>query len=113
MNGERTTLKTDSATGNSTDAYTSIATIQLVFHRRLGLIVKNTGLTNGILVKIISKISSTGVLEYEELGETTLTAGSSLRYFENDLMGEVQVQIKSSVAGQASSYSIEWAIDRP
>lgn len=110
--------RTSRVSGDSTDAFTVVENVPLIVgdqvsHRRLGMIIKNTGLVNSISVKIVSRIFPNAVLEYEELAETGLTAGSLIRYFENDLMGSVDIYIKSTVPGAPSSYSIEWAISEP
>jgi hypothetical protein len=93
-------------TGITTDAYVKVADINLSGVSNFGLMIKNTGV-NDIDVRITSRIAST---EYEELGETQITPGSLLRYFEKDIVGYVSVYVKNMTPGSASSYQIEYTM---
>lgn len=89
--------------GISTDIY-SANTINVPSIKDFVAVLRNTGV-NDLNLKIISKINT---LEYEELGETLLTAGSQLRYFEKDYTYTIIFYIESTIAGNPTSYTIEY-----
>ncbi len=89
--------------GNTTDNYVAALTINMSGMSGLAALIKNTG-TKDLDLKIVTKIKT---IEYEELGETALTAGSLLRYFEKDSIGTVIFYVKSLAAGNPTTYTIE------
>lgn len=108
------TPRTGTVSGSTTDAYvvalsSSLMPSERVEHRRLGLAILNTG-SKSLFIKITSRVYPNGSIQYTELDETEITAGSMLRYFENDLMGSVDISLKSMTAGQPTNYTIEWAV---
>lgn len=98
------------AVGGTTNDYVTVWTLD-TRNANATFVLKNTGAAD-LDLRIVSKMYADGDIEYEELGTTTITAGSSIRYIEKEVIGYIFIQVKANVAGSHTSWMIEHLIER-
>ncbi len=98
---------TGNASGTTTDTDVVVADIDLRNYRGVTLFVKNTGATNNMDVTITSLVDYDGQIEYPEQSWSGVTPGTANK-FNVENVQRVKVSVKSSTAGNATDYRVEW-----
>ena len=97
-----------SATGLSANNSVDALTLDTGFLKNAGFVIQNMDASNSFDVQIVSKMLVDGVIEYEELGWTTVAADSMLRYFEKEVVGLLILRVKSTTTDQHATYLVEY-----
>lgn len=98
----------DSIVGVTTDEYVEIP-INVNNIRNFCLLLKNTGETNSLTYKILSKVNVAGTLENTEVAEAPVVADAMVKYETNDTCrSQIIIAIKSTSEGDSTDYLIEY-----
>ena len=99
-------VRENNITGTSTDVLTNAITLDNRNFGKITLIIKNTG-ANGLRVEIYTLENFNGAIEFNEAIVANLGAGNTVRYFQEKLVAQVTIRVKSFMAGNPTTYSIE------
>lgn len=92
--------------GTTTDDYVAIPTIT-AFAKRATVAITNVG-GDDLTIKITTTHNVNGTIEFTEVDDVVISAGTNLRYVETILTAKIIVYIKSTVAGVPTGYQIEF-----
>lgn len=95
-----------SVTGTTTDDYVAIPTIT-AFAKRATVAIENVG-GDDLTVKVTTKHNVNGTIEFTEVDEVVIPAGTNLRYVETILTAKIIVYIKSTTPGVPTDYKLEF-----
>lgn len=98
-------MRQGTKSGTTTDAYVEALSLNIVSKKAIA--IQNTGV-NDMLVTIKSRHHSAGTITFDEAADYPLTAGSSMRFIEEKSSSLTSVQVKSNVAGNPTTYLIEY-----
>jgi len=98
-------------TGTTSDSYAEALSWTVYGLSGKTIAIKNTHSSNALKYKILTYIYPGGT-SFTEVGETSLSAGSSVKHTIGYPCARVIVQVKSSTAGNAATYQIEYTGNR-
>jgi|GEM_PF-1643932 len=98
-------------TGTTSDSYDDALSWTVYGLSGKTIAIKNTHSSNALKYKILTYVYPGGT-EFEEVSETSLSAGSSIKHTIGYPCARVIVQVKSSTAGNAATYQIEYTGNR-
>ena len=101
----------DKITGTTSDSYEDALSWTCYGLAGKTISIKNTHSSNALKYKILTYIYPGGT-SFTEVGETSLSAGSSAKHTIGYPCARVIVQVKSSTAGNAATYQIEYTGNR-
>ena len=98
-----------SVSGVTTDAYVTIVTWPCrPFGVGKNILIACDHASNDLDYKILGYVKSGSALPIEVFSETTLTHGTQQPLSVDERYDEIKVQVKSSSAGNASSYQVDY-----
>jgi len=101
----------DKITGTTSDSYEDALSWTCYGLAGKTISIKNTHSSNALKYKILTYIYPGGT-SFTEVGETSLSAGSSAKHTIGYPCARVIVQVKSGTAGNAATYQIEYTGNR-
>lgn len=97
-----------STSGTTTNSYVDVLTLDLKEKPVATIHIKNTGSTNSIDYELLSYAYSSGSVSSSETSGTLSPGDVASLNISDKLYAKVSVQVKSTTAGSASDYLIEY-----
>jgi len=106
-----TVIFEENAFGSTVDALTSILDLDARMLKQVTFVIKNTGAAS-LTLRVVSYNKKGGSIGTTEVNDTTITAGSTLRYFSSKYVAQLIFSVRSTGAGAPTTYSIEYTTSK-